>query len=162
MNPARGFCAALLLLLSCPVVHAQRGYLGADLTLLTDGHYTSPLFGVQVGVPLGSCLELRGAFETVVLGSSLSADLLYRVSFETHDIYLGAGAAVLFAPAAYPTVAAAQATPLGDPRPALHGVGGLELRTGSFGVFGEVQPILTLEPVRLGYTKVRSGLNLYL
>lgn len=150
----------LLLLLSCSVVHAQRGYLGANLTLLTDGHYTSPLFGVQVGVPLGARLELRGAFETVVLGSSLSADLLYRVGhFGPLEGYVGAGPEVLFSPTL--TVLPSQSTPLGTPNAGLHATAGLELRTGSVGFFGEVQPILTLEPVRLGYTKVRSGINVH-
>ena len=158
MIPVR-FCAALLLLLGGSVACAQHPYVGANLTLLTDGRYTSPLFGVQVGVPLGSRLELRGAFETVVLGSSLSADLLYRAPFNTLDVYFGAGPEVLFAPGA--TITPAQRTPLGYANAGLHAAAGLELRTGSVGIFGEVQPILTLRPARLGYTKVRSGINVH-
>lgn len=149
----------LSLLLLCPVAGAQRGYVGGNVTLLTDGRYTSPLLGVQVGVGLGDHFELRGAFETIVLGSSLSADLLYRVPLEMLDVYLGAGPEVLFSPVAYPTVAVAQATPLGEPNPALHTTAGLELHTGNVGFFGEVQPVLTLKPFRFGYTKIRSGVN---
>lgn len=139
---------------------AQRAYVGANLTLLTDGYYTSPLFGVQVGGSLLPGLELRGAFETVVLGSSLSADLLYRVGpFGPLEGYVGAGPEVLFAPTA--AVLPAQVTPLGTPNAGLHGTVGLELRTGALGFFGELQPILTLGPPRLGYTKFRTGVNLH-
>jgi len=149
----------LSVVFSLGAAHAQRGYVGGNVTLLTDGRYPALLFGVQAGVGLAERLELRSAFETNVSGSSLSADLLYRLPFSALALYLGAGPEVLFSPLA--SILPAQATPLGNPNVGLHATVGLEYHVGRFGVFGDVQPILTLDYPHFGYAKVRSGVNVY-
>lgn len=145
---------SLLAVLGLGVGYAQESYVGvggAVLTNFADG--AAPLLGLQVGGPVTETLELRGTLDTLLFLSNLGADLLY--AFDVSPEVEGyAGGGVDFAYIFIPGLAAGSTV-------ALHGTAGLEFRTGSVGFFAEVQPILTLEPVRLGYTKVRSGINVH-
>ena len=152
----------LLALCALSTAQAQTFYVGGSLALLTDGRYSSPFIGVQVGGALGLGVELRAALETQLYASGASVDLLYRSQLKAGlSGYGGVGADLLILPLMQPTPAVALATPLGEGSFTLHGTLGLEARPSQIGFFGEVQPTVTLNPARLGSTKLRAGVNFY-
>lgn len=138
----------LLAICTLSAAQAQTVYVGGSLALLTEGRYSAPLLGIQLGAELVENLELRATVETVVATSSLGADLLYRVSLrDGFSTYGGVGPEVLFLPLTQTY--------------ALRGTLGLEVRTGQVGFFGEAQPLLTLADLHLGYAKFRTGVNYF-
>jgi hypothetical protein len=152
----------LCLILGPSCSQAQTLYAGVSASLLTDGRYSSPFIGVQFGAELADNLELRAAFDTQIYTSSLAADLLYRISLEGgFSTYLGAGSEVLFLPLLQPTPAS-QVAPfqaLGTPIYALRGTLGLEVRTKTFGFFGEVQPTFPFTTLQWDSARFRAGVN---
>jgi hypothetical protein len=147
----------LILGLSCS--QAQTLYAGVSASLLTDGRYSSPFIGVQFGAELVDNLELRAVFDTQIYTSSLAADLLYRISLEGgFSTYLGAGSEVLFLPLLQPTPAA-QVAPFQALVYTLRGTLGLEVRTKTFGFFGEVQPTFPFTTLQWDSARFRAGAN---
>ncbi len=125
-------------------------YVGGGATL------SSPGLSAQFGVGLPGGLELRAVVFTAgdLSPTSAGVDFLYNVTLPLSRICLGAGGDAFFAGTPDGGAEATKQT-LG-----LHATGGTELRLGSVGVFGEVQPVLRLEPLE-GYLRTRVGLNLH-
>ena len=130
---------------------AQGLYVGGGATL------SSPGLGAQLGVALPGGLELRAVVFTAgnLSPTTAGVDFLYNVTLPASRIYLGVGGDAFFASAATNKETEATGRTLG-----LHATGGAELRLGSLGMFGEVQPVLRLEPLE-GYLRTRVGLNLH-
>ena len=135
-----------------PLAHAQGVYLGGSGSLpLNSG------FSAQLGVSLFSPFELRavlGSGENITNIESAGADALFNVGLPSSRLYLGAGAEALFnTPPS--SIEDARASRFG-----VHAIGGGELRVGSLGIFGEVQPGFLLEPSE-GTFQTRVGVNLH-
>ena len=89
----RKWLPSVLAVLRLSVVQAQGNYLGLGLTALPAANVEGgvlPLFGLQAGEPLLENLELRARFDTLLLGSTLAADVLHRLDVgQTTRLYLG-------------------------------------------------------------------------
>ena len=139
--------------LALGVGQAQESYFGVGGTVVTNfAGGAAPLLGLQLGGPVADDLELRGTLDTLIFLSNLGLELLY--TFEVSpDVkgYAGGGGdfVYLFLPDL-----------LSEGGFALHGTAGLELRTGTVGFYGEVQPYTLVVAPTLAL-KARTGVNFY-
>ena len=131
---------------------AQGVYLGGGVAL------SSPGLSAQLGIGLPAGLELRAvvtAERDLSEVTSAGADFLYTIGLPSSRLYLGAGGDAFFDGDPPDSIAEVTKNTLG-----VHATGGAELRFGSLGFFGEVQPGLRLAPAG-GYLRTRVGLNLH-
>lgn len=136
---------------------AQGLYLGAGLSGPTDFQEFTPKISVQAGVNPLPMFGARVSIDSIIQLSQfsiVSADALYRYSLPLSPvtIYVGGG------PEFY----------LGNARPGftrddvlgVHATGGAEFRLGQYGLYGELQPGLTLSSGN-AIVKLRVGVNLH-
>ncbi len=139
--------------LALGVGQAQESYFGVGGTVVTnftDG--AAPLLGLQLGGSVAEALKLRGTLDTLIFFSNLGLELLY--TFEVSPDLKGyAGGGGDFVYIFLPGLAEGSAF-------ALHGTVGLELRTGTVGFYGEVQPYALLGAPIVAL-KARFGVNFY-
>lgn len=155
---------ALFLLIFCTLASAQaQTYFGIGGARLISSFGSVPLVSVQVGgrtTPEFGHLEVRAAFDTLLLFSDLSLNAFASVRFPDASlrVYFGGGPDVLiFAP--LDSIPGQERLPVSF---GLHGTLGLEFLSGAIRPFTELQPAAALlygEPV-LGL-KTRAGVNVY-
>ncbi len=157
-------CAALVLVIFCALASAQaQTYFGVGGARLISSSGSVPLVSVQVGdqaAPEFGHLEVRAAFDTLLLFSDLSLDVFASVRFPDASlrVYFGGGPDVLiFAP--LDSIPGQERLPVSL---GLHGTLGLEFLNGAIRPFTELQPgaaLLYGEPV-FGL-KARAGVDVY-
>lgn len=143
------FVLTLLTLLVLSSAAAQDSvYLGvrvAGATSLDESAEEIPYLGLQFGVRVTGPLEVRAAFDTLLLASSAHADLLYIQPLGGGARgYLGAG------PDLYTNAFNTEMNY------GAHATAGIEYRTGIVGLFAEAQPIYAFSAAAL---RARLGLG---
>ncbi len=153
----------VFVVLGLGVAQAQT-YIGVGGTWLASSAYSSvPLLSVQVGgqtAPEFGRVEVRAAFDTILIFSNLGVDALASAHFEDASlrVYFGGGPDVLI-------FVTSDSVPDQERLPVsfgIHGTAGLEFFTGNVRPFAELQPAATLlydGPV-FGL-RARAGLNFY-
>lgn len=137
----------LVTVLALSSAQARTQYLGVGAALIGDElSFGLPLLSLQYGTFLSESLELRGRIDTILFVTDIGVDLLYTQGL-TDDLrgYVGGGVNLL--------------TILGPgAASAVHLAVGLEYRTASIGVFGDVQAGYS----SFGFSPtLRAGVNFY-
>jgi hypothetical protein len=159
----RLFCV-FLALVALSYGYAQKTYFGVGGSYVVSSAYVSvPLLSLQVGGPTApefGSLEVRAAFDTILLFSNLGIDVLAsgRPADAPKRVYFGGGPDILvFAP--LDSVPGQERLPVSF---GLHGTVGLEFLSGTAGPFAELQPAAAfLDGNLVSGLRARAGLNFY-
>ena len=123
---------------------AESWFIGVSGAFLTDFNFVAPGVGLQVGGEVSESVAIRGTFDSYFsdFGTvfTIGTDVLYLYNLpDTPDatVYAGGGLD-------YVVLSGLGALPLA------HGTVGLEYRTGSVGVFGELRLYIYVPNLRAG------------
>lgn len=141
----------IVLVLSMSIAVAQESYFGLSTSIIISPVGAIPLPGIQFGTEISDNLEFRVSFESLLVVSLLSADILFieELPDETARYYFGGGPDILLL--ATPWLSGA--LPMG-----LHATGGYEYLFDNIGIFSELQPLITFGGIAV---KAKAGLNIH-